>query len=176
MSSSPLRPLAGLLLLVLASAPLTTQAYDPSQRSCVGDNVCLTSFHWCADNDGRDDGQTGCSFPDGAYPRTLKENQQNAALLTRDREYIISWKDGDPTNENPVTITWRFGSGYEVDGVNVTRGPKWETSESSSFLLAHMCLQCKAWRNRISVREPYLLTISQRYRKRCYRVHILLRI
>lgn len=148
MSSSPLRSLAGhTLLLLLASAPLATQAYDPSQRSCVGDNVCLTSFHWCAADDGRDDGQTGCSFPDGAYPRTLADDQLNAALLTRGRDYIISWKEGDPTNENSVTITWNFGSGYSGDGANLTWGPKWETSESSLFLLAQMRLRWpgKAW-------------------------------
>lgn len=36
---------------------------------------------------------------------------------------------GDPTNERPVTITWRFGGGDEADGINATWGPKWETSE-----------------------------------------------
>lgn len=121
--------------------------YDPSRRSCVGGNVCLASFHWCAAADGRDDGQTGCSFPDGAYPRTLADDQLNAALLTRGRDYIISWKEGDPTNENPVTITWNFGSGYGGDGANLTWGPKWETSESSLFLLAQTRLRWpgKAW-------------------------------
>lgn len=66
------------------------------------------------------------------------DNQLNAALLTRGRNYIISWKDGDPTNTNPVTITWNIGSGYFDDGMNLTRGPKWETSESSLFLLEDM--------------------------------------
>lgn len=57
MSSASLRSLVGHTLhLLIASAPLATQAYDPSQRSCVGDNVCLTSFHWCAAGDGREDG------------------------------------------------------------------------------------------------------------------------
>lgn len=118
-----------LLLLLLASAPLAVLAYDPSERSCVGDNVCLTSFHWCANQDLRADGQTGCSFPDGAYPLTLEETQQNAALLSQNREYVISWKKGDPTNERPVRITWRFGGGDGADGVNTTWGPKWQTSE-----------------------------------------------
>lgn len=126
------------LPLLLALAPVAEQAYDPSQRSCVGDNVCLTSFHWCAANDGREDDKTGCSFPEGAYPKTIMDNQLNAALLTRGRNYIISWKDGDPTNTNPVTITWNIGSGYFDDGMNLTRGPKWETSESSLFLLEDM--------------------------------------
>ncbi|KAG6356531.1 hypothetical protein INS49_015919 [Diaporthe citri] len=118
MSSSPLWFLASpTLLLLLALTPRATQAYDPLQRSCVGDNVCLTSFHWCAADEGREDGQTGCSFPDGAYPRTLMDNQLNAALLDRGRDYIISWKEGDPTNENPVTITWNFGSGKGMGNV-----------------------------------------------------------
>lgn len=60
----------------------------------------------------------------------LNENQQNAALLLRGRDYVISWKKGDPTNENPVKLTWKFGGGDGVDGVNLTWGPKWETSKS----------------------------------------------
>lgn len=143
MRSSLLQCLAGPTpLFLLVSAPQATQAYDPSQRSCVGDNVCLTSFHWCAANDGLDDSQTGCSFPEpeGAYPRTLTDNQLNAALLDRDRDYIISWREGDTTNENLVTITWNFGSGYGGDGARLAWGPKWVTSESSLFLLTHMHL------------------------------------
>lgn len=139
---SPLRSLAGpAVLLLLASAPLATQAYDASKRSYIGDNVCLTSFHWCATDYDGEDSRTGCSFPDGAYPRTLRGNQLNAALLNRGRDYIISWKEGDPRNENPVTTTWNFGSGYGGDDVNLTWGPRWETSESSLFLLAHMRLR-----------------------------------
>lgn len=121
---------AGTFSLLLISVPLVTLAYDASQRSCVGDNVCLTSFHWCAAEDLRGDGQTGCSFPDDAYPMTLNENRQNAALLILGHDYVISWKKGDPTNENPVKITWKFGGGDGVGGVNSTRGPKWETSKS----------------------------------------------
>lgn len=130
MSFFPLRYLMGPALILPALAPLATQAYDPSKRSCVGDNVCLTSFHWCAADDGRDDGQTGCSFPGGAYPRSRMDNQLNAALLTRGRDYIISWKEGDPMNETPVTISWNFGIAYGGNGLNMTWGPKWETGES----------------------------------------------
>lgn len=140
MSSSPLRSLTGhTLLLLFASAPLVTQEYDLSQRSCVGDDVCLTSFHWCAANDGGEDDQTGCSFPEAAYPRTLIDYQLNSALLTRGRNYIISWKEGGTPNENPVTITCNFGSGYG--------GPEWETSESLLFPIEHMRLRWpgKAW-------------------------------
>lgn len=74
-------------------------------------------------------------------------NQLNAALLTRGRDYIISWKEGDPTNNDPVTITWKFGSEYGGDGVNLIWGPKWETSKSMLFLSAHVRLRWpgKAW-------------------------------
>lgn len=115
MRLSPIGPQSTIIFLLIISAPLVTLAYDASQRSCVGDNVCLTSFHWCAAQDLRGDGQTGCSFPDDAYPMTLNENKQNAALLIRGHDYVISWKKGDPTNLNPVKITWMFGGGDGVD-------------------------------------------------------------
>lgn len=120
-----------IFLLHLALTPLLTLAYDASKRPCVGDNVCLTSFHWCAAVDGNKDDQTGCSFPEGAYPMTLNDKKQNAALFVSTSDYVISWKKGDPTNDNPVKITWHFGGGLAMDGTNFTWGPKWETSKRS---------------------------------------------
>lgn len=121
------------LMAAIALALLTSHlalAYDPSQRSCTGKNLCLTSFIWCAVGDSLNNGQTGCSFPAGAYPYTLNEKvNTNPVMLLTDNEYNISWKTGPQisTTTTPYTVLvqWTFTN---VTSRNTTVIPLWETS------------------------------------------------
>jgi hypothetical protein len=97
--------LAPFLLLFLAF-PLIS-AWRPTDRTCGGTTICLTSFKWCEPSGARE-----CFYPPDVYPQSNEAGQFPA--LVWEGQYEISWK-GVRQDSGTVTVEWRFkGDGNET--------------------------------------------------------------
>lgn len=100
-------------LLLLLTLPLIA-AWRPTDRTCGGTSICLTSFKWCASSGSRE-----CYYPPNVYPQSDAAGPFPA--LVWEDEYEISWK-GVRQDSGPVKVQWIFSNGGGNSEVVV-----WET-------------------------------------------------
>ncbi|KAF2703145.1 hypothetical protein K504DRAFT_463776 [Pleomassaria siparia CBS 279.74] len=106
---------APVLLLLLFLVPLIT-AWRPTDRTCGGTIICLTSFKWC-----NEAGE--CYYPPNVYAQD--ESAGSSPALVWEEEYELSFK-GVKQDSGPVRVQWVF-LGDDESGQMVV----WETELSA---------------------------------------------
>lgn len=120
----PNRVIAATFFITELTSRWFALAYDARKRDC-DDLLCLTSFVWCATGSSVDAGQTGCSYPDDAYPYFDRETPSNPALLLARSTYNLTWKNAQ--EGYPVLVRWSFQGAYSTN----TARPRWEMSKTT---------------------------------------------
>ncbi|KAF2796598.1 hypothetical protein K505DRAFT_335059 [Melanomma pulvis-pyrius CBS 109.77] len=92
-------PVLAPLLLLLLLLPLIA-AWRPTDRTCGGTTICLTSFKWCEASGARE-----CYYPPNVYSQSDDAGPYPA--LVWEEEYEISWK-GVKQDSGTVTVQWIF--------------------------------------------------------------------